>query len=344
MLTAVVSMDRAPYRTVLTHGFVVNEHGQPYSKSLKNYLPPEKVIKSKGAELFRLWAAYVDYRNDMPFSDALLGQLGDSYRKIRNTARFLLGNLKDHDPDRAIDPATRSTLDRWALDRLSWLNVRCRKAYEEFEFHQVYRSLIEFCTVDMSAFYLDVIKDRLYCEAPNDPGRRATQQVLHLVARDLCALMAPVLCFTAEDIWSHLPRQTGEPDSVHLAQFGEAQPQDLELTRLVEGLRGLREIVLKELEPFRAQKHHSLDAHVLLELDDADRELVAGYGAQDLADLFIVSSVELRPGPQNKATITEAGGVKCPRCWKRSTGTGDPRGADLCPRCASVLDHMGVEA
>ena len=355
MLTAVVSMDRAPYRTVLTHGFVVDENGHPYSKSLKNYIPPKDVIRTKGAELFRLWVAYVDYRYDMPFSNALLEQLGESYRKIRNTVRFLLGNLQGYDPDQGADASNSgassrsaagarnrncSTLDRWALHRLSWLNARCQKAYEDYEFHLVYRSLIEFCTVDMSAFYLDVIKDRLYCEAPNDPRRRATQQVLYAIARDLAALMAPVLCFTAEDIWSHLP-PSGEPDSVHLARFSPPAPGDDALAEQVEALRRLRELVLKEIEPFRAQKHHSLDARVVLELSASDRELVAKYGEEDLADLFIVSELEVKQGgAESGATVVEAGGVKCPRCWKHSPGTDDPRGADLCRRCAGVLDRL----
>jgi len=347
LLTGAVSMDRAPYKTVLTHGFVVDEHGHPYSKSLKNYLPPEKVIKTRGAELFRLWAAYVDYRNDMPFSEALLEQLGDSYRKIRNTARFLLGNLEGFDPDQPVDASARSTLDRWALDRLARLNARCRKAYENYEFHVVYRSLIELCTVDMSAFYLDVIKDRLYCEGPDDPRRRAIQQVLHAIGRDLATLMAPILSFTAEDIWAHLPRSSGDPDSVHLALLAEptAAPDD-GLAEQVAGLRRLRDLVLKELEPFRAQKHHSLDARVVLELTTADHALARSYGEEDLADLFIVSRVELQPlsGGESRATVALADGVKCPRCWKRSAGTGDPRAADLCPRCAGVLDTMGWSA
>jgi isoleucyl-tRNA synthetase len=345
MLTAVVSQDRAPYRTVLTHGFVVDEDGHPYSKSLKNYIPPDKVIKEKGAELFRLWAAAVDYRNDMPFSEDLLKQLADAYRKIRNTCRFLLGNLQGFDPaGPTVDTSARSILDRWALDRLAWLNARCRRAYEEYEFHLVYRTLIEFCTVDMSHFYLDVIKDRLYCEAPDDPRRRAAQQVLHAVARDLATLMAPVLCFTAEDIWHHLPHGDGAAESVHLTLFSEPGAVDEALEEQVAGLRRLRELVLKELEPFRAQKHHSLDARVVLTLTDADRRLAESYGVEDLADLFIVSEVELCPGEETAARVKMASGVKCPRCWKRSSGTGDPRHPDLCPRCVGVLDHIEADA
>jgi isoleucyl-tRNA synthetase len=350
MLTSVATRDKAPYKTVLTHGFVVNEHGHPYSKSLKNFIPPEKVIKTKGAELFRLWSAYVDYHHDMPFSEALIGQLGDSYRKIRNTSRFLLGNLGDFEPNAAVARSASEamdTMDRWALDCTARLLQRCRKAYEDYEFHTVYRSLIEFCTVDMSAFYLDVVKDRLYCSPPDAPERRATQAVLFTVGRALATLMAPVLCFTADDIWNHLPRLPDDPDCVHLAQLPPEGRLDDELAEQVQGLRRLRDLVLKELEPFRAQKHHSLDARVTLKLDAADRKLALSYGpAEVLADLFIVSQVSIADageGAKSSAAVELADGVKCPRCWKRSAGTGDARGAELCPRCSAALDAIGAQ-
>ncbi len=341
MLTSVGTRGKAPYKTVLTHGFVVNDQGHPYSKSLKNFIPPEKVIKNKGAELFRLWSAYVDYRYDMPFSDGILVQLGDSYRKIRNTCRFLLGNLAGYEPDAALDPAHFSLLDRWALDRVNILVQRCRQAYESYEFHTVYRSIIEFCTTEMSHFSLDVVKDLLYCEPSNNPARQAVQHVLYTVGNTLATLLAPILCFTAEDIWAHLPRAPGEPESVHLAALPEAGESDAALAERVAGLQRVRELVLKQLEPFRAQKHHPLDAEVTLHLNPEDHALAADYGDQQLADLFIVSSVKLQTGGgESRAEVTEAAGVKCPRCWKRSAGSGDERGADLCPRCSKVLREI----
>jgi isoleucyl-tRNA synthetase len=342
LLTAVAGRGKAPYRTVLTHGFVVDEHGHPYSKSLKNFIPPEKVIRTKGAELFRLWSAYVDYRYDMPFSDGILEQLGDGYRKIRNTVRFLLGNLSDFRPGAVPAGAPRSLLDRWALDRLARLTIRCRQSYEDYEFHQVYRSLMEFCTVDLSAFYLDVMKDRLYCEPPDSPLRRVTQEVLYQVARSLATLMAPILCFTAEEVWDHLPAAADKEPSVHLACLPEAGQVDEALADEVATLLRLRDLVLKQLEPFRAQKHHPLDAEAILRLPESDLRRAEAYGLQNLADLFIVSRVELEattgePG----AEVRAAPGVKCPRCWKRSAGSGDPRGPDLCPRCCRALDQIG---
>jgi isoleucyl-tRNA synthetase len=348
MLTGVAGRGRAPYRTVLTHGFVVDEHGHPYSKSLKNFIPPEKVIKGRGAELFRLWSAYVDYRYDMPFSEGILEQLADGYRKVRNTARFLLGNLQDLEPAAAPDfgaptPAGLPLLDRWAKDRLRRAVRRCRQAYEDYEFHVVFRTLSELCSVDLSAVYLDVVKDRLYCEPARSEARRATQRVLFELAVALATLAAPILSFTAEDIWSHLPAWPGKPESVHLAAIPEAGPVDDALEAEVSALLAIRELVLKQLEAFRAQKHHSLDAEVVLHLPEAERARAEAYGEDALADLCIVSRVTLSPAaPEASAEVREAGGVKCPRCWKRSAGSGDRRGAELCPRCSAALDAIGV--
>ena len=347
MLTGVAGRGKAPYRTVLTHGFVVNDKGEPYSKSLKNFIPPEKVIKTRGAELFRLWTAYVDYRYDMPFSEAILGQLGESYRKLRNTVRFLMGNLGGYTPDSEHpEPENPDLLDRWALDRLDRVLAACRKAYEGYEFHLVFKHLMEFCTTDLSSFYLDVIKDRMYCEPASDPARRATQVVIYRLARALATTMAPILSFTAEEIWNHLPKLADDPESIHLAAIPEPGELDDSLQKQVEGLRRIRELVLKQLEPFRAEKHHPLDARVTLTLTAGDGELVRAYGQENMADLFIVSEVVLAAGEaaESSAQVTTAEGVKCPRCWKLSPGTGDEHHPDLCPRCSGALQViMGEE-
>ncbi len=219
--------------------------------------------------------------------------------------------------------------------------VRCRKAYADYEFHTVYRSIIEFCTTDMSHFYLDVVKDLLYCEPTTNPARQAVQHVLYTIGNALATLAAPILCFTAEDIWAHLPHAPGQPESVHLAALPEAGEIDDALAEQVVGLQRVRELVLKQLEPFRAQKHHPLDAKVALHLNSEDHALATDYGDQGLADLFIVSSVKLHlTDGEPRAEVNEAAGVKCPRCWKRSAGSGDEQGADLCPRCSKVLSEM----
>jgi len=188
-----------------------------------------------------------------------------------------------------------------------------------------------------------VIKDRLYCDPPDSPGRRAAQQVIYRIGRDLAALMAPILCFTAEDIWSHLPKEDGAPSSIHLAPLPPVAPVDEELAGRVEGLIQLRDLVLKQLEPFRAQKHHSLDARVTLHLDESHRKIAAALDPGELADLFIVSAVEIRSGDEEpRVEVSLADGAKCPRCWKRTAGTGDRRHPDLCPRCRDTLDGLSV--
>lgn len=339
LLTAVATRGKPPYRQVLTHGFVVNEKGQPYSKSLKNYLPPQKVINSKGAELYRLWTSFVDYRHDMPFSESILGQLADSYRKIRNTGRFLLGNLSGFDLANHTSEEGFTTLDRWVLNRLAKVDQRCHNGYESYEFHQVYRALIDFCITDLSAFYLDVAKDRLYCESA--AVRRPAQAVLYRIIRTLSKLMAPILCFTAEDMWSHLPKLPEDPPSVHLALFEETATIGESLDDAVEGLRALRNLVLKELEPFRAQKHHSLDARVELTLSATDAALLEQY-PDSKPDLFIVSEVEIvGSGAESSVKVVEAKGEKCPRCWKRSAGSDNVQSQHICPRCNDVL--KGIE-
>ena len=209
----------------------------------------------------------------------------------------------------------------------------------------VFKSLIEFCASDLSSFYLDVIKDRMYCATADDPARRSTQAVIYRLARALATLMAPILAFTAEDVWEHLPRVEGDAVSIHLAAIPEPGETDDALAGQVAGLRRLRELVLKQLEPFRAEKHHPLDARVSLRLTEQDFALAQQYGTEELADLCIVSEIVLEKitaadGAENEVEVIAAEGVKCPRCWKVSAGTGDERHPDLCPRCSGALEAI----
>jgi isoleucyl-tRNA synthetase len=348
LLAGVGVMGRAPYKEVITHGFVLDEGGVPYSKSSlaqakalgkkTSYIEPDDVIKKSGAEMFRLWVASTEFRNDIPYSQTILDQLAEWYRKFRNTTRFCLGNLTDFQPDAttAAAPPLRP-VDTYMLARIDDLIARCRAAYDRYELHVVHRALVDFVTVDLSALYSDVVKDRLYCEAREAPVRRAAQVVLYEAVRALATLSAPIMAFTAEDIWTHLPRRAGDPDSVHLAVWAPgklidaADPMQLTWQRLLE----LRGEVNKKMEPFRAAKHKSTDARVLLHVPiDTLRELDPLRG--ELAELFVVSAVELSEGAETQIEIAEHGGAQCQRCFKWYE-TLSPKPDDVCFRCAGAL-------
>ena len=354
LLAGLGVVGHAPYKAVLTHGFVLDEQGRPYSKSeiekarregrKVEYIPPEDVIREQGAELLRLWVASSEFRTDIAYSRTILAQLGESYRKIRNTCRFLLGNLFDFDPDRDCVPtADLPALDRYALARLEDLTDRVRRAYDDYELHVVYRALVDYVTVELSAFYAVVTKDRLYCDEATAPSRRATQTVMYEMTRSLAALLAPVLCFTAEEVWRHLPRRAGDPDSVHLATFPEGQPLDTgfgkELAERFATLLAYRERVQRALEPFRAAKHKSLDAQVTIHPAPADRAVLEAAAAE-LPDFLEVSVVTLAAevdttlgaGGEPVVIVDEAPGTRCARCWKIVPVLA-PASA-VCARCA----------
>ena len=348
LLTSVATRGRAPYKTVLTHGFVVDENGQPYSKSLKNYEPPDKILSKLGAEIFRLWVASEDYRNDIRISDEIISRLSEGYRRIRNTCRFMLGTLSDFDPQHdSVQETDLTEMDRWVLSRLQEVETRVFKAYEAYEFHKVYRALLDFSSVDLSSFYLDVAKDRLYCDTGT--SRQAAQTTIYELLRSVTTLAAPFLSFTAEDIWSHMPHRRSDPESVHLAEF--PAPDDSrrhpDIEQVYDELRIVRQEVTRAIEPFRAAKHHSLDAAVVVVPASEFQRKVLTERADELADLFIVSKVTISDqdasGDLPEVSFAEAEGVKCPRCWKRSVSPKDvePWGT-VCPRCAEVLRSIPV--
>jgi isoleucyl-tRNA synthetase len=355
LLAGIGVAGRPPYKAVLTHGFVLDgATGTPYSKSeiekakqegrKVSYVPPEDVIKKGGAELFRLWVGSTDFRNDIPYSQQQLDGLGEWYRKLRNTARFVLGNLADFDPNahtRANTP--RLAVDDYVLALVDDLVARVVAANESYEFHVAHRAIVEFVTVTLSAFYGDVIKDRMYCDARSAPRRRAAQLVQYEALRAITLLMAPVLCFTAEDIWAHLPRRDGDPTSVHLATYPTGQrlaEDDAQVARFAD-LRAWRERVNKALEPFRAAKHKSTDARVVIRpLDSAEEfatlEQFHREAPDQLADLFLVSSVEVRTDDGPRLEVADHGGHRCDRCWKWFAAlAADP--SDVCQRCADAL-------
>ena len=356
LLTAVGTRQTAPYKAVLTHGFVVDAEGKKMSKSLGNVIAPEKVIKQYGAEILRLWVSASDYRDDIRISDKILKQLTDAYRRIRNTSRFLLGNLNDFDPQAdALAYDRMLPLDRYALHSLQKLIERARKAYEDYEFHIIYHALFNYCTLDLSAFYLDILKDRLYTSPPTSTERRSAQTALYHIADGMARLMAPIMAFTAEEIWQHLPADSRRPASVHMARLPEPDDAlcDQALADQWKTIRQVRSEVTKALEAARAAKTigHSLDAAVSVGLSDALYDQVAPY-ADDLRAIFIVSQARLERGefpggvPSDEVdgvwvSVAPASGQKCNRCWVHDPSVGEQAGhPEICSRCYGHLDRM----
>ncbi len=356
LLVALGAADQIPYKSVLTHGFVVDGQGRKMSKSVGNVIAPEKIIKKMGAEVLRLWVAAEDYRGDIRISDEILTRLADAYRRIRNTYRFLLANLFDFDPaQHAVEYGKLTELDRFMLHRLGALVERCRKAYEEYEFHTVYHALHNFCTVDLSSFYLAVLKDRLYTWAADDPSRRSAQTTLSILLENLLRMSAPILAFTADEAWRTIPyaKQAGLAESVHLAEFPvpDAAWKNDALAAEWDRLWEIRSEVTKALETARQAEMigSSLEAMVGLR-GDAERERLRKY-AEELPGLFIVSHVDLDDAgadtetaiPGLRIRVAQAPGEKCERCWRYSTQVGkNERHPTLCERCADVVAGLGM--
>jgi isoleucyl-tRNA synthetase len=351
LLAAVTTDGRAPYKAVLTHGFVVDGAGKKMSKSAGNVIAPQDVIKQSGAEILRLWVAAQDYREDLRISPEILNHLVEAYRKIRNTCRFLLSNLYDFDPDAARVPyQDLPELDRWALLRLGELIQRVDQAYADFEFHTIFHALNNFCSVDLSAVYLDILKDRLYTFRHDSPARRSSQTVLFDVAVALTKLMAPILSFTADEVWKALPaaaRRNPDTLSVHLSRLPTADPRwrDPGLAERWERLLEVRVAVQAELEVQRREKMigSSLEARVEVEANPESFGLLKQY-EPDLPSLFIVSQVTLKEGrtlppkPGFLVRVSRAKGIKCERCWNYRESVGrDARHPTLCDRCVEAV-------
>ncbi len=346
LLAAVGVQGGPPYRSVLTHGFVVDGEGRKMSKSLGNVISPQEVIEKYGAEILRLWVAAEDYRDDIRLSDEILTRLAEGYRRIRNTCRYLLGNLYDFDPGRdALPAASLLPIDRFILHRLQRLTERVRAAYESYEFHVLYHSLHNFCAVDLSAFYLDVLKDRLYTSPPASPLRRSAQTALFEVLAALVRLMAPVLSFTADEVWGYLPMRD-KPASVHLAEFPSVRAEliDEPLAQEWERLLGVRDEVLRGLELARKEKRigSSQEAAVELEAPEPDEAFLAAH-REELETICIVSRLAVRRGGQPAGSglvvkVTRAPGTKCQRCWNYREDIGNSAShPELCRRCAEAL-------
>src|SRR4051812_10810623 len=351
LLVGLGTRGRAPFREVLTHGFIVADDGRKMSKSLGNSIEPADVIKQSGADILRLWVSMSDYTQEIRLGKEVLARAVEAYRKIRNTLRYLAANLYDFDP--AVDQLDVSRLedvDRYIVARYADVASKVLDAYDVYDYGTIFQALNAFTTVDISAFYADVSKDRLYTFAARSPERRSAQTAMYLIADGLTRLLAPILSFTADELWRHLPGKRDE--SVHMALFPDrgaiAALADRDLVARWAKLAALRERVLAHIEPLRKEKQigSSLQARVIVATTDAELAYLEPY-AKQLPMLFIVSEVELRPVPTDveahseaepRITIERAGGVKCERCWRYVPSVSDdPAWAGLCERCQGAL-------
>jgi isoleucyl-tRNA synthetase len=343
LLTSVGAYGAAPYERVLTHGFIVDGDGRKMSKSLGNVISPLDVIERSGADIIRLWAAAADYSQDISISDEILDRTSEAYRRMRNTFRFLLSNLYDYEPSVAVPWEQMPEIDRYAMVTLADLVERVTLSYDEWKFHQVYRAVFDYCVVDLSSFYLDMLKDRLYSDGADSLSRRSAQTVLSHILTALVRLVAPVLTFTSEEVWQFMPEalREGHP-SVQLAGWPTVEVPAEEAARLRDSYRivlEVREVVTKALEDARNAKvvNKSQEAAVTIAGPARMRAAIEERGLDATAEMFIVSAVELAEEGDLSVTVVPASGQKCPRCWNyREIGV-DPAHPELCGRCAEVL-------
>ena len=354
LLESIGTRDRAPYKSVLTHGFVVDGEVKKMSKSIGNVIDPQEIIDKYGAEILRLWVASEDYTQDIRISKEILDRLIEAYRRIRNTSRYILGNLYDFDPGADVLPYDQmEEMDRWALHRLQEVIQRVRRAYENFEFHVVYYTIYNFCTVDLSSMYLDVSKDRLYTSKATSRERRSAQSAMYMILDAMVRLLAPILTFTAEEIWGNLPSYKDKEASVHLAQFPEVRQDrmDKALMEKWDTLIAVKGEISKAIEIARKNKvvGHSLDAMVQIAAPEKLLNLLQAND-RNLKTLNIVSGLGFGTGPDGSSyrseilegleiNISKAEGKKCQRCWMYSESVGkDPEHDDICDRCAGNLE------
>ena len=344
LLTSVATQGVAPYREVLCHGWVVDAQGKQMHKSAGNGMEPSEIIRDYGADIIRLWVASSDYTVDVRAGKEIFRQLSEAYRKMRNTARFMLGNISDFDPAKdMVDDDQLFEIDRWALEACNKLTATMRDAYEHYDFSRAYHALYNFCVIDMSNFYMDVIKDRLYCA--DDHARRCAQTALYRILVDFTKLLAPILCFTSQEIWSYIPKLDGMKDYVVFEQMPEAKAAaDEAFEAKWDRIMAIRDDVKKVLEQARADKviGSALEAGLTLYCSKEVYDFLNAIPMDELADLFIVSNVDLVEGEGGVKGLVEglgvsaahAAGNKCLRCWKYETTVGED---GLCPRCAKVL-------
>ena len=340
LMCSIIHRDRAPYKAVMTHGFVTDTNGEKLSKSGDKPVNAEHYVGKFGADIVRLWVSSVDWKDDVPFSDKLFQQNAEAYRRLRNTLRILLANLHDYDAPRdAVPDAAFTLVDRWILERLHGLIRECVEAYDRYDFRRVFAAVNQFCAVDLSALYVDITKDRLYCDATDSPRRRATQTAMARILDSLTRLLAPILAFTAEEAWE----SAGHKDSVHLETFPVPDPAFAgnEATLIVEELLNARTAVQVEIEKLRQAKiiGSNLEARVVLLAPEGSVATPALADPAVLEEFLIVSDLEVKITPGGwAATATASERPRCARCWRHEESVGrNPAHPDLCQRCDDAV-------
>lgn len=347
LLTSIATKGKAPYKEVVTHGMLVDEQGRKMSKSIGNVIAPQDMIKEFGADILRLWVLASDYKSELALSKGILKQVSEVYRKIRNTARFILGNINDFDVNNEVSYENLEEIDKWALIKLNKLIKDCTKAYDEYDFNKAYQALNTFCVIDMSNFYLDIIKDRLYTAKPGSVERRAAQTVMYEILQAIVKILAPMACFTAEEIWKFMPHRDGENlESVMLSYYPEVNEkyENKKLEEKWNRIIDLKELVSKKLEEARSEKviGHSLNAKVTLYADNDEYEFLL-ENKDLLMTVFIISGLEIEKDARKDEErigikVEVADGEKCERCWMYSTTVGeDKENPCICHRCSEAL-------
>ncbi len=343
LLPALGAIQKPPFKAVLTHGFTVDEKGMKQSKSLGNYVNALEEIEKYGADVLRLWVSSVNYQEDIRCSDELIGRQQDAYRKIRNTLRYLLGNINDFSPAMAVAYPDMLPIDQWAVEQLQKLVKRVREAYDTFAFHRVFSLIYNFCTVEMSSIYMDVLKDRLYCDAKDSLSRRSCQTAMQSILDALVRMLAPILAHTAEEAWQAAGHKSQNVDSVHLSLMPQPdtsidlQRNDAKWQKLMQ----LRDEVLRVLEGLRRDQKIASNQEASVEITADDDEVIAAvndFGVEAFAALCIVSEVTLTKGAEPRIVAQKSTHAKCQRCWNYWPSVGaDPEHHDLCKRCIQVV-------
>ena len=340
LLTSVATNGEAPYKEILTNGMVVDEHGRKMSKSIGNVISPLDITNRYGADILRLWVLSSDYVTDVAVSENLFKQLAENYRKMRNTSRFILGNISGYNPNTdKVEYADLEFVDKWALFRLYKLITLVEKHYDKFEFNKAFHEVNQFCTVDMSTIYFDIIKDRLYCA--EEKKRKAAQDTLYKILSALVRIFAPIISFTAEEIWKYMPKlETENSESIMLEFYPKPDNKwnNTELGKEFKSLLKIREIVFKELEDARTSKiiGQSLESKVILTVSEEYKDLVKKH-KEFLCDFLIVSEIEIKHGKETKAVVEKSKGKKCSRCWKYELEKEYNKDKELCKRCNDIL-------